>query len=310
MKKLIKFEGLVAAPFTPMDGSGNINPDIIPLYYKMLEGNGIIGAFINGSTGEGASLSQKERQVMALKWAGCFKAGGKVRIINMIGGTSYTECIENALFSAEAGISAIAVVAPYYYKPSDEGSLAEFCARVGEAVPQMPVYYYHVPVFSGVIFPMIRFLEKVSDMVPNFAGIKYTHEDFMDFLSCLRYKDGAYDILSGRDENLLPSLALGCKGAVGSTFNYAAPLYHKLISAYREGDISEARRLQMLSVDIIRLLGKYGGLGTGKAFMKYIGLDCGNFRSPVNNLTDDMYKAFVDDVRKLHIDQFFCRIKT
>lgn len=305
MKKLIKFEGLVAAPFTPMDRKGNIIPDLVPLYCRILEENGITGAFINGTTGEGASLSQKEKQIMAGKWAECFKSGGKIRIINLVGGTSCQECIENAIFSAEAGISAIAVVAPYYFKPSDEGHLAEFCARVGEAVPDMPVYYYHIPYFSGVNFPMIRFLEKISGMLPNFAGIKYTHEDCMDFLSCLRYRNGAYDILSGKDEIFLPSLTLGCKGAVGSTFNYAAPLYHELLRAYNEGNIREARRLQMLSVEIIRLVAKYGGIGAGKAFMRYIGLDCGYFRPPVNNLTDDMYSAFSADVRSLNMENLF-----
>ncbi|NSW94320.1 MAG: dihydrodipicolinate synthase family protein [Bacteroidales bacterium] len=308
MKKLIEFEGLLAAPFTPMDKQGNVMPDLVPEYYKMLEENGITGAFVNGSTGEGASLSQKEKQIMAGKWAECYKSGGKIRIINLVGGTCYKECIENAIFSFEAGISAIAVVAPYYFKPPDEGHLAEYCAMVGEAVPQMPVYFYHIPGLSGVNFPMIKFLEKISGMLPNFAGIKYTHEDSMDFLSCLRYMEGAYDILCGKDENFLPSLALGCKAAIGSTFNYAAPLYHELLRNYREDNLHEAQRLQMLSIEMIRLLGKYGGMGVGKAFMKYIGFDCGKFRLPVKNLTDEMYPAFAEDVKRLKMEKYFSRV--
>jgi hypothetical protein len=34
-------------------------------------------------------------------------------------------------------------------------------------------------------------------MIPNLAGIKYTHEDFMDFLSCLHFNNGKYDMLWG-----------------------------------------------------------------------------------------------------------------
>ena len=92
-----RFEGLVAAPFTPMDKQGNIEYDMIGTYYDFLENNGVIGAFINGSTGEGPSLTQKEKQRQAEKWAEPLKAGGKVRIINLVGGTSYRECIENAI---------------------------------------------------------------------------------------------------------------------------------------------------------------------------------------------------------------------
>ena len=303
--KIQKYEGLVAAPFTPMDKDGNINYDMIKPYYDFLEKNGIVGAFINGSTGEGASLTQKEKQLQAEKWAECCRSGGKIRVINLVGGTSCRECIENAVFSSEAGLSAIAIVAPYYFKPADADQLADFCARVSESVPPMPVYFYHIPELTGVDIPMISFMEKISAIAPNFAGIKYTREDFMDFTSCLNFRKGAYDLLWGRDESLLPAIALGCRGFVGSTYNYAAPLYHNIIRAFNDGNMSEARQLQQISINMIELLGKYGGIATGKAFMKYIGFDFGRFRSPVKNLNDEMYDEFINDVRKLKIDHLF-----
>jgi len=305
MKTVKKFEGLVAAPFTPMDKRGNINTGLVPEYYHFLEKNNVTGAFINGSTGEGASLTQKEKQLHATKWAECFHAGGKIRIINLVGGTSYEECIENALFSYEAGISAIALVAPYYFKPADVTALAEFVARVGESVPGMPVYFYHIPVLTGVNLSMIDFLRKISGMLPNFAGIKFTHEDFMDFFTCLNFNNGEYDLLWGRDECMLSALVLGAKGAVGSTYNYAAPLYNKLIKAFNENNLSEARKLQQLSIDMITLLGKYGGMATGKAYMRYVGLDLGKFRMPVKNLTEKMYSDFVKDVELLKMEKLF-----
>lgn len=305
--KIQKYEGLVAAPFTPMDKEGNINYDMIKPYYDLLEKNGVVGAFINGTTGEGASLTQKEKHLQAGRWAECLRAGGEVRIINLVGGTSYNECIENAIFSLEAGLSAIAIVAPYYYKPAGEKQLAEFCARIGESVPAMPVYFYHNPALTGVTIPMTGFMKKISAILPNFAGIKYTQEDYKDFLSCLNFGNGAYDLLWGRDECLLPALSLGCKGCVGSTYNYAAPLYHNLIREFNSGNLSEARRLQQLSIDLIGLLEKYGGISTGKAFMKYIGLDCGQFRSPIKNMPDELYNDFENDVKSLGIDDLFSK---
>jgi len=307
MIKAERFEGLVAAPFTPMDKNGNIKYDTIGPYYDFLEKNGVIGAFINGSTGEGPSLTQKEKQLQAEKWAERLKAGGKVRVINLVGGTSYRECIENAIFSSELGLSAIAILAPYYYKPSSPGQLAGFCARIGESVPGMPVYFYHIPVLTGVSMPMYGFIEKISGMLPNFAGIKYTQEDLMDFMKCLNYDGGRYEMLWGRDECLLPALAAGCRGAVGSTYNYAAPLYLKLIEAFNAGDLMEARRLQQMSVSMIDLLGKYGGMAVGKSFMKYAGLDCGECRMPVTNPASGTYREFVEDVRKLGMDDLFSK---
>lgn len=305
--KIKKFEGLVAAPFTPMDKKGNLNTDMIPEYYDFLARNGVIGAFVNGSTGEGPSLTQKEKQLQAEKWADCMKAGGKVRVINLVGGTSYSECIENAIFSFELGLSAIAMVAPYYFKPADDSKLAEFIALIGETVPEMPVYFYHIPVLTGVYFPMIGLMAKISAILPNFAGIKYTNEDLMDFMSCLNFSNGKYDMLWGRDECMLAVLALGCRGFVGSTYNYSAPLYHALIKAFDEGNLTEARKLQQKSIDMIALLDKYGGMATGKAYMKLAGLDCGKFRVPVNNMTDKMFGDFVKDVERLEIKHLFSR---
>ena len=302
-----KFEGLIAAPFTPMDKNGNLNLDLIPEYYSFLEKNGVEGAFINGSTGEGVSLTQKEKQLQVVKWSECYKSGGKVRIINLVGGTSYGECIENAIFSFEAGLSAIAIVAPYYFKPVDNYQLSEFVAKVGESVPEMPVYFYHIPVLTGTSLPMKGFLEKISGMLPNFVGIKYTHDDFMDFQSCLKFDGGRYNMLWGTDQCLLSALVLGCRGAIGSTYNYASRLYLALIEAFDKGNIDEARNLQQLSVEIVSLLVKYGGIATGKAFMRYVGLDCGKYRSPVKNMTDEMFENFVKDVKDLGIDNLFSK---
>ncbi|NWJ52525.1 MAG: dihydrodipicolinate synthase family protein [Bacteroidetes bacterium] len=302
-----KFEGLIAAPFTPMFPNGDVNFDMVEPYYAFLERNGIVGAFINGSTGEGVSLSQKERMKHTERWAACYKERKTVRVINLVGGTSYTECIENALFSVEMGVSAIALLAPFYFKPDSATQLAEFVARVGEAVPDIPVYFYHIPVLTGVNIPMIDFLKEVALMLPNFAGIKYTHEDFMDFLSCMNYDNGKYEMLWGRDETMLSALVLGAKGAVGSTFNYAAPIYYRMIDAYNNGDIIEARKLQQQSINMIRLLGKYGGIATGKAFMKFVGVDCGQFRLPVKNMSNDQYSLFVQDVQSLNMNHLFSK---
>ena len=308
MPGIEKFNGLVAAPFTPMDSRGNLNIGLIAGYYRFLEVNGISGAFVNGSTGEGPSLTQKEKQANAREWAKCMISGGSIRVINLVGGTSCQECIENALFSRENGLSAIAVVAPYYFKPSDTGALAEFVSRVGESVPGMPVYFYHIPSLTGVYLPMADFLEKISVMLPNFAGIKYTHEDFMDFAKCLQFKDGAYDMLWGRDECLLPALSLGCTGAVGSTYNYAAPLYLSLIEAFGRGDLATARKLQQRSVQIVDILGRYGGIAAGKSFMRFIGMDLGSYRTPVKNPDNHMYEMFLADVRKLGMEEFFSKL--
>jgi len=78
-----------------------------------------------------------------------------------------------------------------------------------------------------------------------------------------------------------------------------------LIEAFDKGDLAEARKLQQMSIDLIRLLGKYGGMATGKAYMKYVGFDCGEFRLPVKNMPATDYEKFVKDVYSLNMQEFF-----
>ncbi len=305
--KIEKIKGLIAAPFTPMDKSGELNLPVIDRYYRLLDSNGVVGAFINGSTGEGVSTTNEEKIRVAEAWAKA-SAGGRIKIINHLGGTCYKDCITLARESSQMGLYAVALTSPSYFKPANVRMLAEFFVKVAESVPEMPVYYYHIPVLTGGFFNMIDFIREVAPKVPNFAGIKYTHEDFMDFLSCLNYDNGRYDMLWGRDENLLSAMILGARGGVGSTFNYAAPLYHRLIDAFDRNDQETARAFQQKSVDMITLLGRHGGIATGKAYMRYIGLDCGEFRLPVRNMSTAGYQSFVADVKGLNMEEYFSRI--
>lgn len=295
---------LIAAPFTPMHPDGSLNLDLIPAYYAMLKKNGVTGAFINGSTGEGVSTTSREKMLVTSAWAAAAKGDKDFKIMTLVGGTSLQDCIDQALHARQEGLYAVSLTAPFYFKPASVGVLAECCAMVAAAVPDMPFYYYHIPVLTGVGYAMTDLLKAVDGQISNFAGVKYTHEDFMDYQSCINFQHKKYDMLWGRDENLLASLAVGAKAGVGSTFNYAAPLYYRLMDAFAAGDLALAQRLQQQSIDMIRLLGKYGGIATGKAYMKMIGLDCGGFRLPVKNMTPVQFEAFQAEVAALGFGEY------
>jgi len=302
--KIEHLQGLISAPFTPMDRNGELNLSLIPEYYRFLKHNKVTGAFISGSTGEGVSMSLKERKAVAVAWADATNHDKDFKVMTLLGGTSLTDCKELAIYAQQIGLYAVSFTAPFYFKPADAATLAACCKEIADVVPDMPFYYYHIPVLTGVGFSMIDLLKNVDGKVPNFAGIKYTHEDFMDFLSCLHFQNGKYDMLWGRDENMLPALAVGAKGAVGSTFNYAAPLYYDMIDAFNNDDFKKAQSLQQQSIDMITLLGKYGGIATGKAYMKLVGLDCGGFRLPVKNMSSEQFESFKKDIEQLNFSSF------
>ncbi|MDP3392190.1 dihydrodipicolinate synthase family protein [Sediminibacterium sp.] len=305
-----KLQGLISAPFTPMHSDGSLNLALIPSYYALLKANGITGAFICGSTGEGVSLTKEEKKAVAEAWAACTKHDPTFSAMPLLGGTCIADAKELALHAQAIGLDAVSFTAPSYFKPANVEVLAACCKEIAAVVPEMPFYYYHIPVLTGVGFAMYDLLKAVDGIIPNFAGVKYTHEDFMDFLSCLQYQNGKYDMVWGRDENMLPALAIGTKASIGSTYNYAAPLYHELIEAFNNGQLQKAQILQQQSIDMIRLLGKYGGIATGKAYMKLIGLDCGSFRLPVKNMDAAQFEQFQKDVALLGFEQYSSKMPT
>ena len=78
--------GLIAAVVTPFDKNGNINPKIINKYTKFLKTQGVAGVLVNGTTGEGFSLTNDERKTMASAWAA--EKTNNFKIIIQIGHTS------------------------------------------------------------------------------------------------------------------------------------------------------------------------------------------------------------------------------
>ena len=58
-------EGLIAATFTPFHEDGQINLEPIPAMVEHLSKCSIKGIFINGTTGEGPSLTEEERITLA-----------------------------------------------------------------------------------------------------------------------------------------------------------------------------------------------------------------------------------------------------
>jgi N-acetylneuraminate lyase len=277
--------GLIAAPFSPMHAEGSVNLDAIEGYANRLNHDGVVGAFICGTTGEAMSLSVDERLRIAERWIAT--APKELRVVVHVGHTSLADCRTLASHAQSIGADSFACMAPFFFKPSTVESLVQWCEQVAAAAPQLPFYYYHIPSMTGVSIPVYDFLKLASNRIPNLVGVKFTYEDLDDFQRCLEFQHGRYDLLFGRDELLLSSLALGARGAVGSTYNFAAPLYRKLMNAFEQGDQNAAAKSQTRAVEMIQILvaGGPSPIATFKWFMKRVGIDCGPARLPLQNLT-------------------------
>jgi N-acetylneuraminate lyase len=286
-----KTKGLIAAPFTPLCADRTLDLDAVEGYARWLHRQDVVGAFICGTTGEGMSLTLDERRQLAERWVTAAPAG--LRVVVHVGHNSLAECQTLAAHAQSIGADSIACLAPFFFKPAGVEGLVDWCEQVAAAAPRLPFYYYHMPSMTGVSVKVHEFLRLASQRIPNLAGIKFTFEDLEDYRRCLELEDGRFDVLFGRDELLLSALKLGARGAVGSTYNYAAPLYHALIAAHQQGDSAKAAELQALAVRMINAFLECGAhpIAAFKWFMSRVAVECGPVRLPLANPTPEQIAA-------------------
>ncbi|MFV0545897.1 MAG: dihydrodipicolinate synthase family protein [Bacteroides sp.] len=297
MEKLI---GLINAPFTPFDSNNEVNYAPIDKYVELLVNNGIKGVFINGSSGEGYLLTDKERMLLAEKWITV--APKNFKVIVHVGST----CVESSrMLAAHAqshGAYAIGAMAPPFPKIGRIEELVKYCEEIASAAPDLPFYFYHIPAFNGAFLSMVEFLKAVDGRIPNFAGIKYTYESLYEYNQCRLYKNGKFDMLHGQDETILASLALGgAQGGIGGTTNYNGKALTQIIEAWNAGDLEKARELQNFAQEVINIICHYrGNIVGGKRIMKLIGLDLGKNRTPFQNMTDDEEMAMKKELESIN----------
>ncbi len=292
-----KITGLIAATFAAYREDGTINLDIIPTIVDKLIADGLSGVFICGTNGEGPNLTVEER--MSIAEAYVKAAAKRILVLVHVGHSSIHECRKLAAHAEEIGADAISAVAAFYFKPTSVDNLVKSMAQIASAAPNTPFYYYSIPTLTGVGMDMITFLEQAEKVIPNLAGIKYTASTLHEYQACVNYKNGKFDILFGYDEMLLPALAVGAKGAIGSTYTFAAPLYLKVIKLYNEGKQDEAAAMQLHSVNMVRALVKYPPIPAQRAIMKMEGLELGNCRLPLEPLSEAQSTQFKTSLNEI-----------
>ena len=276
------FSGLMAAPFTPFDSKGNLNPDLIPEYVEKLVADGLKGIFVCGSNGEGPNMTLEERMLTAKAFADA--AASRLKVFVHVGHSSIKESQRLAHHASRIGADAISSVSAFYFQPGSVEELAEAIAEIASAAPELPFYYYHIPHLTGVDIDMIEFLQLCSEKIPNLAGIKYTASTLWEYQLCQAYGKGRFDILYGMDEMMLPALSLGARGLIGSTYNFAAPLYLQVMSCFENGDYEEARKKMLYLVEMVSIVVKFPPITAQKTVMKRLGLDLGPSRRPLVTL--------------------------
>lgn len=282
--------GLIAATPTPFDAQGNLSLAAIDPLAEQLVAAGVTAVFVCGTTGECYSLTIQERRQVTERWREVLR-GSAVRLVVHVGSNCLRDSAELAQHAAAVGADAVAALTPNYFKPRDVETLVQCMAQIAGQCRETPFYFYDIPSLTGVNLSMPRFLELAPRELPNLVGLKFTNADMTALQHCLHARGGAWEILWGVDEVLLAAWALGVRGAVGSSYNFAAPLYLQALAAAERGEHVLAQTLQFQAVQSIELLARYGYLAALKYCLSCRGVPLGSVRLPLTELSADQQHA-------------------
>jgi len=282
------FHGLVAAPHTPfLDSSGQgggLQLGALEAQAAHLASDGVCAVFVAGATGEGASLGHDEKRDLFEAWAEVGPAHG-LRVIAQVGGDSLREAARLAEFAAGLeGVEALGAIAPCFYRPATPELVARSIGELDTAAGGAALYYYDIPALTGLSFSGRELAQAFGEHVPGLRGIKCSRYEGWHVLDYLNAHGGRYDVLCGTDEALLSALSLGVKGAVGSTYNFAAPLFLRIMAAHGSGEVELARSLQQVAVDLVQTLAPFGYMAAARRTMERLGVPLGPPRLPFAGL--------------------------
>jgi len=307
--KWTKITGLIAATFTPLNADGTLNLALIEPYVQHLLSHGVKHVYVNGTTGEFASLTVEERKLVAEAW---IKHGKSKldRIIIQCGGGNLSETKELVKHAASIGADCIAVVGPTYFKPVNTSFLIPYLSEAAKVAPDTPFMYYHFPGQTGINVRITEFLKEAHDKIPNLIGVKFTSTDFQDAMTASLLFKEKYDIIVGTDGMILGALAMGMKSFIGITFTIVGKTCNRLIKAFESGNLALAREEQNRVNEFLMATHKIGCTNALISSLKatvplyFPTLKLGPTRSPIVPITNGQADEIKKKLEALHFKEW------
>lgn len=277
--------GVYTALFTPFTKDNRIDEEMVARLIDYGIANGIKGFYLTGGTGEGLLLSKEERIIIYR--AAVKAAKGNAKLIAHVGCINTDDAIELARAAADAGCDWVSSVPPVYYgqKPTE---VFNHYRLISEAT-DLPFLIY---ANGGVVNPDSdrRFFD-----LKNVKGMKYTGTTFYDIQRLNNRLDKEVVFFSGSDQHAIAALSFGnlFAGSIGTVQNIIPAHFVKIHNLMLQNNFQAATELQAEANRVVEFVcHTFPKQSLRKAAMRYIGLDCGQFRPPHEAYTEDDYVDF------------------
>lgn len=286
--KSIKFTGSIPAIVTPFKKNGDLDlPALEKLVAYQLAG-GVDAIVVAGSTGEAATLDEKEYiTVIETVVAVVNGVSKKVPVIAGAGSNDTKKAVHLSRLAKAAGADALLHVTPYYNKPTPNGLVLHF-KEIAKAV-DMPIIIYNVPGRTGSnVLPAV--IVRIAREVPEVVAVKEASGSITQMMEILKEieTNGPKDftVLSGDDVFTLPLIAAGGHGCISVVCNEVPKLFSDMVHSALKGDFKKAQDLHYMMLELMNVNFVESNPIPVKTAMAKMGLIEESFRLPLTFIED------------------------
>ena len=290
------FTGAGVAIVTPFHADGSINYDKLEELIDFQCNNGTDSIVICGTTGESATMTEKEHIECIQKAVEFTK--GRVPVVAGTGSNNTMTAIELSVAAEEAGADGLLMVTPYYNKATQQGLIQHYTMVANEV--KLPIIMYSVASRTGCnIAPETA--ATLFKNVDNIVGIKEASGNISQVAKIMNLTDGKIDLYSGNDDQIVPIMSLGGLGVISVLSNVAPQETHDICAKYLAGDVKGSLELQLKAIPLIdALFSEVNPIPVKKA-MQLMGYEVGPLRMPLTELTEGNTEKLAQAMRDFGI---------
>lgn len=276
---------LVTAMVTPFDAEGAVDLERAQqLAARLVDEQRNDTVLVNGTTGEAPTTTDAEKAdlVRVVKEA----VGDRAKVLAGVGTFNTHHSIELCRQARDAGADGLLTVTPYYSLPPQDALVAHFQA-VADAT-DLPMILYDIPHRAGRPIETASLITLAAH--PNIVGVKDAKNDIVASAQVLAETD--LDYYAGDDAKLLPLLAVGAVGVVGTSTHFSGRRTAELIEAWLAGDQASALRIYRALLPVYTGVFATQGVMMVKAGLAHQGFDVGGLRAPLLPASPDQAAKF------------------
>lgn len=299
MKKNI-FTGTATALITPFK-RGKIDYRAFGALIERQLDAGIDAFVVNGTTGEGSTLSREERKDNIKFVTGMVK--GRIPVIAGTGCNNTELAKAFTEDASEAGADAVLVVTPYYNKTSEKG-IIEYYTGIAD-ISGVPVLIYNVPSRTGMNLSPVIVAELSKH--ENIVGIKQADNDITRSAVTVSLTEDDFALYCGNDDMITPTLAIGGKGVISVASNVFPAFVANICRDYFSGNTQSAAESQLKLLSLTEKLFSTVNPIPVKALLAHMRMIENELRLPLVKLERKYCKSLFDAADKIMKEEQLCR---